>query len=316
MNKVIFYIWHKLPKIFLIPFLPLSLIFYISIFIRKVYLTKIISGYSPVSKIIIIGNIVVGGSGKTPFTIWLSNYLSNKKKKIAIVSSGYGSLARDATVITHESRADKVGDEALVLKKSTSAEIVSSDNRIKSTKYIDNKNFDYIIHDDGLQHYKMKRDYEFIVSKFNKYHNNFLLPCGPFREPKFFHSKDKYIYSNYYGSAFPGFHTKVSKIRNGKNNKYFSLKDEIFNNSYLLTAIADNRDLINELHKNNLCLDKKIYPDHHNFTLKDIPSTAKPILVTEKDFTKLQQYNLDNIYIIEQSVFPNDKLIKMIEKLI
>ncbi len=130
MHKVILYIWHNLPKIFLIPFLPLSLFFFIIIFIRKLYFTKLISRYSPVNKIIIVGNIVVGGSGKTPFTIWLSNYLSNKKKKIAIVSSGYGSLAREVSIITDESRADQVGDEALLLKKSTSAEIVSSNNRI------------------------------------------------------------------------------------------------------------------------------------------------------------------------------------------
>ncbi|MBL6819015.1 MAG: tetraacyldisaccharide 4'-kinase [Gammaproteobacteria bacterium] len=316
MYKVILYIWHKLPKIFLIPFLPLSLFFFMIIFIRKLYFTKFISRYSAVNKIIIVGNIVVGGSGKTPFTIWLSNYLSNKKKKIAIVSSGYGSLAKEVSIITDDSSADKVGDEALLLKKSTSAEIVSSDNRIKSTKYIDNKKFDYIIHDDGLQHYKMKRDYEFIITKFNQDHNNFLLPCGPLREPKAFHSKNKYVLSNYYDSDFPGFHTKISKIRNGKNHKYYSFKDNLFNNSYLLTAIADSRELIKELHKNNLCFDKKIYPDHHNFTLKDIPDTTKPILVTEKDFTKLKEYNLDNIYILEQSVFPNDKLIEMIEKLV
>ena len=316
MHKVILYIWHKSPKIFLIPFLPLSLFFFIIIFIRKLIFTKILSRYSALNKIIIVGNIVVGGSGKTPFTIWLSNYLSNKKKKIAIVSSGYGSLAKEVSIITDESRADKVGDEALLLKKCTSAEVVSSDNRIKSTKYIDNKTFDYIIHDDGLQHYKMNRDYEFIITKFNQYHNNFLLPCGPLREPKSFHSKNKYVLSNYYDSDYPGFYTKISKIRNGKNHKYYSFKDNLFNNSYLLTAIADSRDLIKELHKNNLCFNKKIYPDHHNFTLRDIPSMIKPILVTEKDFTKLKKYNLDNIYILEQSVFPNDKLIEMIEKLV
>ncbi len=162
----------------------------------------------------------------------------------------------------------------------------------------------------------MNRDYEFIITKFNQYHNNFLLPCGPLREPKSFHSKNKYILSNYYDSDYPGFYTKISKIRNGKNHKYYSFKDNLFNNSYLLTAIADSRDLIKELHENNLCFNKKIYPDHHNFTLRDIPSTTKPILVTEKDFTKLKGYNLDNIYILEQSVFPNDKLIEMIEKLV
>lgn len=316
MDKLIFYIWHKLPKIFLVPFLPLSLIFFIIILVRKIYLTKFVSRYTSPCRIIIIGNIVVGGSGKTPFTIWLSNYLSDKNKKVAIVSSGYGSDAKDPCSITFDSRANQVGDEAIVLMQSTSAEVVSSDNRIKSTKYIDTKNFDYIIHDDGLQHYKMNREYEFIVTKFTEYHNRFLLPCGPFREPKFFHSKEKYIYSNYHYNDYPGFYTKLSKIRNGKSKEIFSLNEQQFSNCYLLTAIADSRDLIDELHENNINIVPCIFSDHHNFLLSDIPNTNKPILVTEKDFTKLKEYKHKNIYILEQSILPNDKLIKMMEILI
>lgn len=316
MHRLIFYIWHKLPKIFLIPFLPLSLVFFVIITIRKFLFTKILSRYTASSKIIIIGNIVVGGSGKTPFTIWLSNYLSSRKKNIAIVSSGYGSASKEATIITPQSKANRVGDEAIVLQQNTSANIVTSNNRIKSTMHIDNKDFDYIIHDDGLQHYKMNRNYEFIISKINKYHNNFLLPCGPFREPKFFHSDKKYIYSNCYDNELPGFYVKISRIRNGQNQDTFFLDDKRFTNCYLLTAIADSRDLINDLKKNNIKIESLIYPDHYQFSIDDIPLTNKPILVTEKDFAKLKEYKFENIYIVEQSVLPNDKLIKMVEELI
>ena len=82
MRGFIFTIWYKFPKLILIPFLPLSILFLIAISIRKFLLLKIFKRYTSKHKIIIVGNLAVGGSGKTPFTIWLSNYLEKKIKKL------------------------------------------------------------------------------------------------------------------------------------------------------------------------------------------------------------------------------------------
>ena len=93
------------------------------------------------------------------------------------------------------------------------------------------------------------------------------------------------------------------------------MNDNKFTKCHLVTAIADDTDLKQELMSYHKNMESLSFADHHKFILKDIPVTTEPILVTEKDFTKLKVFNIKNIYILEQSVFPNDKLIKIIEKL-
>ena len=113
----------------------------------------------------------------------------------------------------------------------------------------------------------------------------------------------------------PGFYTKISSVRSAKNNKLFQLTDKRFREAILMTAIANNMNLVNELQLSNIKLSHLSYQDHYQFKQKDIPDINKPILVTEKDFTKLRDFNLENIYILEQKIFPNDKLMKLLENL-
>ena len=313
MHNLVFFIWHRLPKIFLIPLLPLSLIYFIIILIRKYFLTYISSRYTSPINLIIVGNLNIGGSGKTPFTLWLANYLYAKEKRIGIISSGYNSNVTLPEEINSSSKANEVGDEALLLQSKTEAVVVSSNNRVNSTKFLKDKNLDYIIHDDGLQHYQLNRNYEFIITKYKSSNDKLLLPCGPLREPKFFHPDATFVYSNYYGEMYPGFHTKLSQIRSPYDSQVYLLNDNRFSKSYLLTAIADDTDLKEELRGYHAEIMYASFMDHHQFIPSDIPDTTEPILVTEKDFTKLKEFRIKNIYILEQTLVPNDKLTKIIE---
>lgn len=315
MYHLVFFIWHRLPKFFLIPFLPFSLIYLIVIYIRKYLLIYIFPSYISSKTLVIIGNLNIGGSGKTPFTLWLANYLHVKKKKIGIISSGYKSNVSEPEEINSMSKASEVGDEALLLFSKTNAVVVSSDNRVKSTKYLEDKDIEYIIHDDGLQHYQLARNYEFIITKYKSSNDRLLLPCGPLREPKYFHPNATFVFSNYYGEIHPGFYTKLTIVRSPYGTEEYLPNDSRFSKSHLLTAIADATDLKDELSGYHPDLEHSSFLDHHQFILSDIPKTKEPILVTEKDFTKLKEFKIKNIYILEQSVIPNDKLVKIIENL-
>ena len=315
MHKTIFYIWYKLPKYFLFPFLPLSILYLIVISIRKYILINIVTRFKSNSKVIIVGNINVGGSGKTPFTIWLANYLQFKGKKIAIVSSGFGSSVSLPEVVHDKSKPDLVGDEAVLLYEKTLTTVVSSNNRVRSTRILDNDGYDFIIHDDGLQHYRLYRNHEFMLTKMdNDYSNDYLLPCGPLREPKSFHQNSENILSNYKGNDLPGFFTNLTEVRSGISNNVYKLTDKKFSNAILITAIANNTPLINQLKSYNIKLKVMTYPDHYYFKKNDFPNSGKPILVTEKDFVKIKKFNLDNIYILEQKLYPNDKLLELIHE--
>ena len=113
----------------------------------------------------------------------------SKNKKIAVISSGYGSSVSSPTKVTNSSFPQKVGDEAVLIHSKINSIVVSGKNRVKSSMHCDQYDLDYIIHDDGLQHYSLNRNHQLIIIN-NKFKgNNFILPCGPYREPKFFHNK-------------------------------------------------------------------------------------------------------------------------------
>jgi len=316
MDKIIFYIWYRAPKFLLVLLLPLSGLYFLAITIRKYLLVNVFPRYKSQSNVLVIGNLNIGGSGKTPFTIWLANYFKNKKKKVAIVSSGYKSKVTEPKKIDNNSTAEMVGDESILLYEKTSLTVISSNNRVMSTKYLNDSKYDYIIHDDGLQHYSLDRQYEFILKKVGSdYKNMYLLPSGPLREPMSFHPNAQYILSNYRENDAPGFFCQLENIRSSKSNKLYELNDKKFLNSTVVTAIADSISLIKELETYNVTLKYITFPDHHQFKETDIPIVNEPILVTEKDFVKIKYFNMDNIYILEQKLLPNDKLLKLIQGL-
>lgn len=314
--KFFTYLWYKGNIILSIPLLPLSLLFFLIISLRKFLHTKILKRYVSKNKVIIIGNLTVGGSGKTPFTIWLSSYLKKNKKRFSIISSGYGSSITSPQIINDKSDPHEVGDEAVLIYNLTDNMTISSNNRVHSNIFCDQFDLDYVIHDDGLQHYKLSRDHEFIIVKNGKIKNKFLLPCGPFREPRFFHPHGNFITSNYYLNDIPGFYSEISSIKNSMTGESLSIKDKTFKNSLLITAIADNRIITEELKKYKINFKAINYPDHYSFKKSDFNELKLPILVTQKDFVKIKKLNLKNIFILEQIIVPNAKLLKLVEKLL
>ena len=191
MYNFINYLWYKAPTIFLIPLMPLSILFFLLLFLlENIFSIIFLKDTHTKHKTIVVGNLTVGGSGKTPFIIWLGNFLDSKSKKIAIISSGYGSSVSSPAQISHSSEPMSVGDEAVLIYSKTNATVVSSNDRVKSSIYCDQYDLDYVIHDDGLQHYSLNRNHQLIIINNDFKGNNFLLPCGPYREPKLFHHKN------------------------------------------------------------------------------------------------------------------------------
>ena len=252
MHNIIFFFWYKIPRLIQIPFLPLSFIFFIIIYLRRFLLLNYFKRFTSKARVVIVGNLVVGGSGKTPFTIWLSKYLESKDKKTTIISSGYGSTISSPVIIDSLSNPNEVGDEAVLLSNKTKSTVVSSSNRVESTKFCDTSEVDFIIHDDGLQHYSLNRQYEFIIENTNKRDNNFLLPCGPFREPKFFHKNADFILSNYTGCEYPGFYSRISGVSSSIDNTKYDLDDKKFSSCIVITAIADDLSLVKELKEHDI----------------------------------------------------------------
>ena len=133
----------------------------------------------------VVGNITVGGTGKTPLVIWLARWLRQRGVKVGIVSRGYGGSASSSVIVNPGTDVALVGDEAPVLAERTQCPVVIDPDRVRAIQHLaDSSNVDLVLSDDGLQHYAMHRDLEIAVLDGTRgCGNGRMLPEGPLREP-------------------------------------------------------------------------------------------------------------------------------------
>lgn len=151
---------------------------------RKTKLT--LSQYQSSLPVVVVGNIVLGGTGKTPVIIALVKLLKQHQLKVGVVSRGYGRSSRKLHILDANSTVLESGDEPLEIYRETGCYVAVSANRVEAIQSLEAMDdIDLIISDDGLQHYTMARDIEIAV--FNQIHgagNRHCLPVGPLREPE------------------------------------------------------------------------------------------------------------------------------------
>ena len=165
--------------------LPLSGIYWLLITLRRfLYQIGLFGRHKAVVPVIVVGNITTGGTGKTPVTIWLAKELRARGLAAGIVSRGYGG-SRSSTSMRVDSASDPavVGDEPVLLAQRTQCPVVVDTNRARAAQMLADDGVDVIVADDGLQHYRLERNYEIcIIDGTRGLGNRLLLPAGPLRE--------------------------------------------------------------------------------------------------------------------------------------
>ena len=278
--------WDNKIGIYSIIFLPLTLIILVYIFFKKKF-TKEINFNIP---IICVGNIYIGGTGKTPTSILIANELSNLGKKPVIVRKYYEN---------HKDEHD------LILSKFSS--LILNDSRIKGIEEAIKKRYDTIILDDGFQEYKIKKKLNIVC--FNKNQligNGLVIPSGPLRENLKSLVKADIVLVN--GGKDENFEKKILKIN--KNLKIFYSSYEPLNinefknkNLIAIASIGNPSNFFKLLEDYNLNIKKKlIYPDHHNFSKKQVENIILDaekndyhIIMTEKDFSKFKNHKTNRL---------------------
>ena len=292
--------------------------------------------------IICIGNLSVGGSGKTPHTNYIAQLLTNQYQ-VAIVSRGYGRKSSGFYYVETNSNPSSVGDEPLQLKQNNTNCIVAVEkNRNKAINKIltENPKTNIVLLDDGFQHRKITAGLNIIITPFEKpFTKDSLLPLGTLREsPSSSKRADIIIISKTPKETKPEEKRKLITDLNLKNHQkvYFSsvkyhnykciqnnseIIDEDAYNITLITGIANPLPLVEYLQKKKRKVTLIQFADHHNYTLKDVKnilsvfnkdkSPKKLILTTEKDATKLRGFlkafkGID-VYYIPIDVIINDK---------
>jgi tetraacyldisaccharide 4'-kinase len=136
--------------------------------------------------VIVVGNIFIGGTGKTPLTIWLVEALRAAGMRPGVISRGHGGAARGPCALTPASTPQQVGDEPLLIAQRAQCPVVVGRDRVAAARLLlaQYPEVDVLVSDDGLQHYRLQRDVELILFDARGAGNGWLLPAGPLREAR------------------------------------------------------------------------------------------------------------------------------------
>ncbi len=294
--------------------LPLAIAYRMIVALRRYYLKHVRQRQFPVP-IIVVGNLTVGGVGKTPLVIALATQLQARGVRVGIVSRGYGArVGHFPHEVCVTAEADAVGDEPLLLAKKTGCPVVIAPKRADAVQYLlDKYQSQIIISDDGLQHYAMGRAIEIVVIDGRRgVGNGLCLPAGPLREGVQRLQDADFIVINgaetsadalilqdvlpnrlntYRMDLLPG---EITGLANGKPIK---LK-ELTNPVAAIAAIGHPQRFFSLLEDLGVGFNAYSFDDHHRFRKEELQVTEKMVVMTEKDAVKCQPFATELMYFL------------------
>ena len=272
--------------------LPLGLLFCVVATLRRMlYRAGILSSTRLPVPVVIVGNITVGGTGKTPLIIALCELLAQRGLKAGVVSRGYGARIEGEHRVAENDTADICGDEPLLIKQRTGCDVVIGADRVAAArKLLAESDCDLILSDDGMQHYRLKRDIEIAVIDGNrKFGNGFCLPAGPLREPvsRLKHT-DMQITQGTTDDTYH-FDLVISDAVNLVTQERRGLAS--FSHVHAVAGIGHPQRFFNQLRSIGLELHEHAFADHYRYSANDLEfGDDLPVLMTEKDAVKCKSF--------------------------
>ena len=302
---------------------PLSWLFIaISTLRRVAYKTGIKKSSRLDVPVIVVGNLTVGGTGKTPLVIWLANYLKQAGYKPGIISRGYGGKARNwPQQVRPDADPVMVGDEAVVIARRTNCPMaVGPERAAVGQALLQYSDCDLIISDDGLQHYALKRDIEImVIDGIRRFGNGMCLPAGPLRETIDRQNTVDCKVTN--GIAAQGEHAMKyveGEARNLLTEQSKPLSDFVDESIQAIAGIGNPDRFFNFLRSKGLRITSKAFPDHFMYDANSIEDNDEVVLMTEKDAVKCRRFAKENWWYVHANVELADdfglEIINLLEK--
>lgn len=263
--------------------------------------------------VIIVGNVSVGGTGKTPFIIWFCDWLEQQGFEVGLICKGYGGgLKPDQVVLKDSVDFNLAGDEALLLAELCHGPVAAGADRVLTAQTLLKRypQLDLIISDDGLQHYALQRDYEIVIEHQSAYGNGWCLPAGPLREPLSRRDQADIVISRER-------HTE-QRVEVAHNlcdpSQLKTLRDWQGRAPLALAGIGFPERFFNSLQAQGVDAQCLAFADHHHFQPEDLPAGDHDILVTAKDAVKLKGFNDPRIWVVEHQLLPSDDLLQRLKQ--
>ena len=311
--------WYK-KSLWLYLLYPFSLIFsYLTSLRRKKFLTNRITSFKSEVPIVVVGNLTIGGTGKTPLVKYIVTELKNKDYKPGIVSRGYGGKFKETLQVTSETPVKHTGDEAQILAK-LDVPFYIDKNRVRAVKKLSkNHDCDVIISDDGLQHYKMGRQVEIaVIDGKRRFGNNLTFPAGPLRESSKRIDTVDFIVNNSGPTEEGEYLMNISptKFVHLKSGKSYSIENwPMHKQVHAVAGLGNPGRFFDLLDKLGFDIIRHPFPDHHNFLSSDIFYLDHlPIVMTEKDASKCKDFDNNKIWYLKIDADLNNKFIDNLDK--
>lgn len=296
MESAVEYLWYKNRFLGYLLF-PLACLFSLIVFFRRQYLTRQSAKLPLKTPIIVIGNITVGGTGKTPVVIALVNELKAKGYKPGVVSRGYGGEANYPYLLNDNTTAAESGDEPLLIYKRCACPVVVSPLRNEAIAYLQkHSDIDVIVSDDGLQHYAMPRTIEIAVIDAQRgLGNGLCLPAGPLREPSSRLKTVDIVLVN--GSTKKVFHLKqcymqlvgelLVPLPPTENHRGLPICSKVNG----VAAIGNPQRFYSALKAQGYAVVPQPFVDHHLYQESELEfANGLPVIMTEKDAVKCMHF--------------------------
>jgi tetraacyldisaccharide 4'-kinase len=299
---------------------PLEIMYLLTIWLRNnLYNYNILKVHKFTVPIIVVGNITVGGTGKTPMVMYLANYLRSLGWQPGIITRGYKSNCAGSIVsVAKDADPNVFGDEAVVIANNTDCPVIIGKNRPKAAKFLlNNHNIDIIIADDGLQHYALSRDLEIVMVDGQRiFGNGYMLPRGPLREHINRLRRADLILVNGSNNNTP---CKLQKLDitdkqqhtvNLVPQQIYNILDDKrikqytdFKVAHAVAAIGNNDRFFKSLEGLGIKIIKHAFPDHYQYQAKDFYFHDNlPVIMTEKDAIKCKTFAKDNFWYLKVAV--------------
>lgn len=297
---------------------PLAFIYNaISLWKRKVNSNNV---YHSKVKIITVGNIVMGGAGKTPVALSIAKIIQNySTKKVVILTRGYKGKLLGPIMVNKSHKIDEVGDEAMLIVKQVSTCVAK--DRLAGIKFLEDKGYDVIITDDGMQDERFTKDLTFmVVDSYFGFGNGLVCPAGPLRE-KIDSGIKKADFIIVIGDAELNLSSKLPILRANIVSKII-LQAQKF---VAFAGIGEPEKFFRSVNEaEGDVIEKITFADHHQYTIKEMIALFKlakkhqaKLITTEKDYTRIDEQFKNDIQTLPISLVweKEEKLLERLLKL-